>query len=295
MPAFLHNILSPRTHIDHISFGEECFYAKREDQILDGLGANKLRKASSLFPSLLAGRAGVVLVGGAYSNQLLAYTRLLRQHAPRIDIRLVVRGEPELRPVGNLAQLRALLPPQAFHWQARSSWNQAPHAARQLAEQLGSYAVIPEGSFMPQAVAGAATLAQDIQRNEAESGLHFGHIWLDAGTGLTAMATLLALPDRHYHMIELAADPLPFAQRLAQVAHWMGQDVPALHYSLYRPGLAPRFGQVTQAVRDYAARFRAETGIQPDWVYTTKLLATALPLLNTQAGTQLLVLSGGGA
>jgi 1-aminocyclopropane-1-carboxylate deaminase len=50
--------------------------------------------------------------------------------------------------------------------------------------------IVPEGAFCKDAIAGASTLALDIIRNESELNIEFDHIFVDSGTGLTAMSLI---------------------------------------------------------------------------------------------------------
>lgn len=282
---YLHSPVQP-SH-----FGGRAVWWKREDLALNGLGNNKLRKAHSLLPALLARQpAGLALIGGAYSNNVLALATLATAQA--VPVHAFLRGEPTLRNEGNLQRLRGLLPEEHLHWVARTDWAEVEQIAGIWAEAQG-YALVPEGAFQPQAIPGAATLAADIARNEQELGLRFSHVWLDAGTGLTAIATLLADAGagRHYHIVLVAGTTEEFEQILKQIVQMQPTLLPP--YTLYMATLAPGFGRITAAVRAYAATFAQEQGIQPDLVYTASLLATAQPHLAGLQGEVLLVLSGG--
>jgi len=68
--------------------------------------------------------------------------------------------------------------------------------------------VLPEGADCPQSLSGAQTLAEDIQRNEIETGVFFKHVFLDMGTGLTAEALVSAinLQNRTLHLVVCAGE-----------------------------------------------------------------------------------------
>ena len=52
--------------------------------------------------------------------------------------------------------------------------------------------IVPEGSFCKEAIVGASTLALDILKNEKELGIEFDHVFVDSGTGMTAMSLIYA-------------------------------------------------------------------------------------------------------
>ncbi|MBX3101231.1 MAG: pyridoxal-phosphate dependent enzyme [Bacteroidetes bacterium] len=292
--------LLPATRLTPLELAGHRIWLKREDD--PWLGGNKLRKASSLIPYLQQqGVPVVALIGGAYSNHVLALAQLLLQYG--LTVHAFLRGEPGLAPVGNRHFLRILLPETQCHWVPRSRWAEVHTLATAWAQEVGA-ALVPEGGFHAAAVPGAATLALDIARNEAAMTQAFAHLWLDAGTGLTAAATLLTdalrCPHRHYHVVLLAEDAHAFRQKLLQVQDWLqrylGRPVPvpaSLH--LHLPVWDTRFGKVSAKGTRYLQDFARQYGILLDPVYTLKLLATAEQWIATQAdpGQVLVVHSGG--
>lgn len=292
--------LLPHTRLTTVHRPAGPYLLKREDDLW--LGGNKLRKAAGLIPWLRQQACQTVaLIGGAYSNHVVAMAQLLPQYG--FGVHAFLRGEPTLRPVGNQYLLQHLLPQDAVHWVPRAIW---PSVATQVADWAVAHGAvdIPEGGSLPAAAAGAATLATDIWANETLLPAPADHLWLDAGTGLTAAATLLTdalqRPERQYHVVLLAGDAHSFRAQLAQTAEWLeavlGTPLPIpkrLH--IHIPTLAPRFGQVTPTVRAFCQGYGRQTGILPDPIYTAKLLHTLEEAMATgdYEGSHLAVHSGG--
>lgn len=292
--------LLPHTRLTVVQRPVGPYLLKREDDLW--LGGNKLRKAASLIPWLRhQGCQTVALIGGAYSNHVVAMAQLLPQYG--FGVHAFLRGEPTLRPVGNQYLLQHLVPPDAVHWVPRADWQSVVVQATEWAGAHGAV-VIPEGGCLPAAAAGAATLATDIWANEAHLPTPVDHLWLDAGTGLTGAATLLTdalhRPGRHYHVVLLAGDADSFMAQVAQTAAWLevvlGVPLPLpSRIHIYVPSMAPRFGQVTPAVRAFCQGYGLQTGILPDPIYTAKLLHTLEEAMATgdYAGSHMAVHSGG--
>jgi len=214
-----------------------------------------------------------LLIGSAHSNNILGLSQILIENgiAPRA---LMLRLKSPLDQ-GNFRLSKMLL--RGIEWIERDEWPRALEIAQKMAQD--GEMIIPEGADMPEAFAGAQTLAEDIKRNEERLGLKFAHIFLDAGTGLAARAAILGLrgENRHFHVVKAS----PYA-KLPK-----GDDI-----SHYKPSICPSFGSSNRQLLSFMRDFTYKEGIFLDPLYTGKLFFEAKRLSPILKGPVLIVHSG---
>lgn len=262
--------------------GSAQVWVKREDESGYGIPGNKLRKYASLIPCLKSANIReVALIGGAYSNHLAALPQLL--HETGINAHLFLRGEPTLKSVGNLALIRLLNLPERLHWVSRQEWQKVELLAREFMVAHTDYAdqcfLIPEGACMPEALRGAMTLGADIRRNELELGIYFQQVWIDSGTGMSAISALLEdnphHPDRQWNIVLNAGTEAEFLKQFEKVKSWHLEAFPGIKISAPRFRLhfpnRDRFGKITKEVLLTAIELGRTYGLLMDPVYGVKL------------------------
>lgn len=289
------------------SFPDNCF-VKRDDELGFGLTGSKVRKLRTLIPALK--RRGIkkaIVLGGAHSNNVLGMLQLLIENG--ITPILFLLGNPDCEIRGTHLLIRMLADESMIHWIPRGCWPHVAEMANNLAMELNekehTTIVIPEGCAMPEAMPGAATLALDLLRNEMESKLIFDHVFLDAGTGFQAAATLLAYAFLEkttvFTVVSMADSRTEFNQNL-KISHgmfesWLGMEGPLPNnYEFIHPFSAKSFGSVNKMVLESLLNMSRMEGIFVDPIYTAKLFDTARHVLNNKSknGNTLIVHSGGG-
>ncbi len=275
------HLLQSRVHSLR-TFPSDC-YVKREDELGFGITGPKLRKYSSLIPFFLQEKMNeVVVVGSAYSNHVMGISQLLIENGIRPILYLL--GNKDYPVEGNLLFTKLLT--DSIRWVSREEWPHVLEIAK--AEQEGF--VLPEGGFLPQALPGAMTLATDIARNEEELGFSFDHIFIDAGTGLSAIGLLLGGVNALVHVLLLADGEKQFLDKL----HTFSEN-PSQRFVLHRPKNARSFGSVNRAVFDEIQFLAKNEGFFTDPIYSAKLFLETRLLLsqNMIQGTKLIIHSGG--
>lgn len=254
------------------SFGPNV-YVKRDDELSFGITGSKYRKYLSLIPWLLKKEAKeVVLIGSAYSNHVMGFSQLLIENGIK-PIPFLLKGSNK-KPTGNLLLTSMLC--DEIHWIDRSEWSLVEEMADTFARARERCIVIPEGAAIPEALAGAKTLAEDIERNEKENGLRFDHILVDAGTGMTALG--LAGMQAKIHVLLLAKSAL---------------ELPA-HFTCHHPENARSYGSVNRQVFNTIREIAKHEGILTDPIYSAKLFDEARRIFKDLEGNKLIVHSGGG-
>jgi 1-aminocyclopropane-1-carboxylate deaminase/D-cysteine desulfhydrase-like pyridoxal-dependent ACC family enzyme len=176
--------------------GDTVVSIKRDDELSFGASGSKVRKYASLVPYLAKlGVTDAIVIGGQNSNNVLAAA----QYLPERDItpHLVLREQREADfPATVFDLIRQLVPDDRIHLLARAGWDAASWRTCQrivdTAARRGRVArVVPEGGSHPASLPGATTLAVDVSRNERESGQRYDDVFIEAGSGLSALALAL--------------------------------------------------------------------------------------------------------
>ncbi|MEM6629246.1 MAG: pyridoxal-phosphate dependent enzyme [Bacteroidota bacterium] len=278
-------------------------FIKREDESGFGISGYKKRKFASLLPFLEQNEIEeVILIGGTYSNHIVGLLQLLNEK--QISYQLVLKEPSNQKIQGNAFLLALLNRSQRIHWIPPSQWHGHLEFAQALVKNSQTF-LIPEGGLCREAVPGMATLWKDIRTNEEMLGKTFNHIFIDAGTGLSA-AVLQAVssqssPTPIIHVILMAEGDNAYKQVFKKVCTWL-QDLrlmytsPVFQAQLYRPYTAASFGSVNATVRKFCQKIAKEEGVLCDPVYSAKLLMQAQRVIQSGAidGEVLIIHSGGG-
>lgn len=265
-------------------------WVKRDDELGFGISGSKFRKYRSLIPYLLSEHfEQIVLIGGIHSNNILGLSQLLVEN--RLPFKLYLRGDPDRLLVGNGLLTALIAGKTRIRWVSRAEWPEVEAIAK-LENEGKHLFIVPEGACCLQAVEGALTLAQDIGRNEREVGLTFDHVFIDAGTGLTAIALLKGFTGTgHLHIILMAEDEEAFLGRLR--AFGGSFSVP---FTLYKPQNAASFGSVNERVMQEIRDVAATEGILLDPIYSAKLFIEGRRIsIDTKLKGNVLFVHGGGA
>lgn len=272
-----------RTHrLPSFDTSDAQVWLKREDESGWGISGIKKRKYASLMPFLAQqGIAEVLLHGGVNSNNVVGLLQLLREYRiqPRIaaDAKHAARAE---RLAGN-----ALL----FDLLADESLYASPSPAAFS---------IPEGTTCREALAGACTLALDIDES-------YDHIWIDSGTGMSAAALIwmLGAMERNttVHVVQMADTATYFPEKLREIGVWFKEltalkNIQPAAWQVHTPATAKSFGSVNATLRGFIRALAHTEGVLADPIYSGKLLFTLREHLRTKPmqGRVLAIHSGGG-
>lgn len=282
--------------------GVSC-YIKRDDELGCGISGSKIRKYRTLLPFFLENQIQeIVVVGTAYSNHVLGISQLLIEN--RINASYFLRGDPKREFKGNALLSMLFIQQNKIHWISKENWKHVSIVTQEYAkaQQHRTY-VLSEGAHCPEGLTGALTLPLDIIRNEIENALHFDHIFVDAGTGLTASALILAFAwlqkSTHLHVVLMAGIPEDFLKQLSELKlifnAWLSiSNLMTGNFSLHVPQLK-KFGQMNQALFQFINDFAKSEGILTDPIYSAKLFLEAKKIIKEKklSGNILIIHSGG--
>lgn len=300
--------LHSRIHaLPSLSTEDRFVLLKRDDELSCSISGSKMRKYASLLPFLKSNQVQqCLLIGGAYSNNILGLSQLLIENRIKPILFLRKPGNPKIS--GNLQWIKILVDEQDIHWIQRDEWENVSvqvqdFLTRSHSQELKSL-VIPEGAFMESALPGAMTLFLDILLNEVENKLIFDHIFIDAGTGLQAIALILAhswlKSSSEIHVVLIAQKHEEFVECLFSLKKvfeklFDEQLFELSRYHLYSPKNASSFGSVNRTLTDYIKAFAKTEGVFLDPIYSGKLILEASKIIKEKNldGNILIVHSGG--
>ncbi len=282
------------------SMQDDSWYVKRDDELGFSISGSKLRKYASILPFVKKEKKPIAVVGSFSSNHVLSFVQLLKQE--KMSYQLFLKKTHGKQ--GNAFFLSLLLQeneviwidsvPTALDREWMQSWE------RKCAQE---FVWIPIGGCMKEALIGALTLALDLLQNEQELGVFFDHVFVDAGTGMNAIALILGLSylqrDLRIHVVLIAGSREEFAENLsafhAHLQELLGEDFSILPYDIHEPIMAKSFGSCNASVRDFIKKTAEKEGIFLDPMYTAKLVMTAQHVVTSQflQGKFIWVHSGG--
>lgn len=297
--------LVTRFHAANQYFPNDC-WIKREDELSAGIIGSKFRKFASLTAFWQQyGTSNLTIWGSLFSNNVMGLLQLANEHELSYELCLLA-DRPGSTPYGNHLWLQTLTRSGTrVHYFSRSLWHQQV-LPRSLVQ--GQHMTIPEGAGMLEALPGCLTLGLDIAYQEMEKGLSFNHLFIDSGSGLTAIGLLLALgymrmTDKTVHITLMAGSEARFCQTLEQFRKQLSRLSPALssvpetpQFYCYQPPTARAFGSVNRTVLTQLNAFAKQEGILTDPIYGAKHAYTAARLMQQKklSGPKLFIHNGGG-
>lgn len=294
----LHSRIHP-LKIFNIS-GLECF-VKRDDEL--GLMGSKIRKYSSLMTHIQRKNiTQALIIGGINSNHVLGISQLLIENAVHPILFICESHQTSFK--GNALLTTLLISDPQIHWIPRNQWKQVQQIVQAYHQSYPRSFIVPEGGCMPEAFPGALTLAYDIRMNEEKLGSSFDHIFVDSGTGLTAIALILGLSflkhPAHIHVVLMAGQEHEFHKLLKFYYEYfqsiLGYTFPfPRKFSLQKPAHAKAFGSTTTRTFAFIQQLAREEGILCDPIYNAKLFSEAKTKINKERlqGKALIIQSGG--
>lgn len=284
-------------------------FVKRDDELSFGISGSKMRKYASLIPYLKEKSAKkAILIGSPYSNNILGLTQLFIEN--KIEpIYFLLENSSKLAK-GNYALLQCFIDQTNIHWIPRQDWPRVNEIAKQFSEyQKHAVPIIPEGADLESALPGAMTLVLDIIENERFYAIKFDQLYLDAGTGFTAIASIIALAFLERNMrinILLLADTQE--QFIAKL--WLHYQLFKTRFSLefslnailnqlhfYQPNQAKSFGATSPNLFRFIREIAQKEGFLTDPIYSAKLFLFAKEKIKEYQSEQeqhhLIVHSGG--
>jgi 1-aminocyclopropane-1-carboxylate deaminase/D-cysteine desulfhydrase-like pyridoxal-dependent ACC family enzyme len=283
---FFSSIASP---IEQFSALGKNFYIKRED-LLGGLfNGTKNRKIPPILEKIKTVQPRkVILKGSFYSNFLIAFIPHLKALSIPFEIYTTAKYQPNA-PIGNYFFLHQLVEKKDLHFVESYPLEFPPDIF-----------VIEEGGDCLEAYLGLLTLGDEIKLQMKQNDLFFTDIWIDAGTGTTAICLLYAMMMHKLpitlHIVSMKDSLEEFLIKQKKIFTLLNEKnhlqitLDAL-FKFYHPPTAKSFGSTNKKVFQTIKEVAFSSGIFLDPIYSAKLFLTAKE--TNLDGTILFIHSGG--
>lgn len=288
--------LHSRIHsLNHFPSGMD-WYVKREDELSFGISGSKYRKYASLLPYLKKHNYKKVhLVGSSYSNHLVGILQLLNENEFTPVVYVLKSHNNETK--GNFGFIKLLLGKNLLTILSKEEW---PDRESLIKKQLSSSCIyIPEGAEMTASLPGALSLTKDIATQKGS----FDHLFIDAGTGLSAIGLLLGMNayglHSKVHIVLMAEESTLFEKKLNFYKQLLEKELSCSivlpNYQLYSSSIGKSFGSINKVIFDEIRSLAQNEGILSDPIYSAKLFYTAKEIATAYylQGKALCIHSGG--
>ena len=248
----------------------------RDDLLHPDLPGNKARKLKhNLLQAKATGQRHLLTFGGAYSNHLAAVATAGRLFG--FATTGLVRGE-EYRPL-NPTLARCAADGMALHYLDRATYRRRAEPAflADVQAQFGPAYLLPEGGTNPLALRGVAELIGELRQHT-----DFAAVAVAAGTGGTLAGLALGLAEAGYPARAVGVAAL-------KGADFLRADIDALtlatagrvltNYELHTGYHCGGYAKLPAGLRAFIRQFEADYGVLLDPIYTSKLLAGVLDLI----------------
>ena len=292
----------------NISIPNTSIFIKRDDELGFGASGSKIRKYLSLIPYITKQSFDeVIILGGAYSNNILTASQLLKENG--ISPVLFLSGNKDYKVTGNFLLTSLIVEPSSIHWVDEKNYKSIKSIAEDYIEKkkkIGmKVGLIEEGANMKESLPGSLTLALDIIRNEQENNTNFDHIFIDSGTGFMAISLLLGFSylnkNSHIHVLQVAGDEPEFLSYFNNIKNdfevllktELRNDIAI---NLYKPSTARSFGSTNSKIFQTIVKIAQNNGIITDPIYSSKLFLESQRIILEKklTGNILFIHSGGG-
>lgn len=281
-----HSLAKPTRVYKLPSSEAENLWIKREDELSSGVSGSKLRKYASVIPFLKKHKIeSVAMIGGPNSNNLIGLAQLLRENS--ISPIAFIREAADLQLRGNALLLDMLLAREEMNFIPRDNWDAVATIAKQFLDSAAMKGkrshLLHEGCFGFEALPGAMTLAADLLRNERETGESFKRIYIDCGTGLSAIGLILGLEvalesgaiEREIVVTLIAEDQSGFLEKLESMRFALNKVIQLSKHEktkirFLHTRLSPKFGSINKSLFDECRLIAKSTGILMDPTYSVK-------------------------
>ena len=289
---FLENTYSriQQIHFSDISDKEISLFIKREDELHPFISGNKYRKLKyNLEEALNRKNETLITFGGAYSNHIAAVAAAGFEH--NFKTIGVIRGDELAINLEEVIQKNATLKfasehNMKFEFVSRSEYRTKTSVTfiRKLKEKFGDFYLIPEGGTNNLAVKGCEEILND---EDAK----YDIVCLAVGTGGT-ISGIINSSKNHQKVMGFPALKGDFLQH--EINKYILKKE---NWSLNTEYNFGGYAKITEELITFINKFKNETNIPIDPVYTGKMMFGIVDLVKKnyfKKGTKILVIHTGG-
>ncbi|MBI1182929.1 pyridoxal-phosphate dependent enzyme [bacterium] len=254
-------------------------WMKRDDELGFGIGGAKTRKYASLIAHIKkTGYEMVVIEGGFNSNNVLGLVSQLQS----FDIPFVVATPAQHGPLmGNALYTQQMLAANLWVEIAQTKGMPAKYYEEKLA--CTKLFVVKEGAAQIESVPGLLSLAAELAQQMEMMPQLPEYLYIDAGTGITAMALLMGLQllriETKVVITLIAGNEREFNALFEKIINRFNRQfnmtisMESMNYSLVFPPSAKSFGSVNSTMVGVWKDIIQELKMPIDLTYTAKHFA----------------------
>jgi len=236
----------------------------REDALHPSISGNKLRKLYGHFKQFYAGSyKGIVSVGGAFSNHLLALTEACA--LSKTPLHCIVRGEEPKQKAYTLKVLAAK--GAIIHYCSRTDFKTLREEGLEAVygKQFEDYLFVPEGG-------GGLTGTAGFKQIDYTSWSAYDTVLCASGTGVTALGLSSFCEQDVFAVPVLKGDFLE-----QEITKLLGDKPIPQNLKWHPNATAPNgYAKVNASLFSFIEDFYEQTGIALDPIYTGKVMKSAL-------------------
>lgn len=271
---------SSRIHKVNSYFNHENVYMKRDDELGLGIGGSKARKFASLLFKICQQNPELVIVEGSLnSNNVLGITALLNSYGFNIALALPKSHSPNIGNalwVSQLVEKNQIIEIGSIQEETREYYE----------ESFGveNIFIIREGACQIESIPGLLTLGQEILDFEQSDKIEFDNLFIDSGTGITAISTYIAMELHNrlpnYFITLIAGSSDYFFDTAESMIHRFNRlydqniSLKMDKFTFLLSPTAKSFGSINTSIKKEWKQIMHKLGFPIDLTYTAKHLYT---------------------
>lgn len=275
--------------IESYAYLQKKFLIKREDLIGGLFNGIKQRKISSIVDEIIRLNPKKIVIKGSFqSNFVIAIT--LQLLPLKIPIEFYFHRFPSSSDEkGNFFFLKQIIGNASIFSMESFGLN-----------HLNDAYIIEEGGDQLAGYLGLLSLGEELISQIKNQNLTLEEIWVDAGTGSSAICLLYTLSKNDLFLplqiVSMHDDAEQFEKRRKEIffklnTHFNDEVTHQIPYAFYRPTIGRSFGSTNNTLFKFIKAFAKETGVFLDPIYSAKLFMTFLE--KGKVEKSLLIHSGG--
>ncbi|MFY0672902.1 MAG: hypothetical protein JXQ87_05835 [Bacteroidia bacterium] len=248
---------------------------KRDDELGIGIGGSKARKFASLYFEIKKKKPSIIVVEGSLnSNNVLGITALLNSSGQKTILAL---PDSKSENLGNAPWIKQILNTDILKVDSTNGENETYYK-----EQLNCEAifVIKEGACQIESIPGLLSLGKEIIHHQENNNVKFDNIFVDSGTGITAISTYIALSldgqfPKYFITLIAGNEEEFFSTALDLITKFNKRfgkrvSINKKQFKFIRPTTSKSFGSINSTIRAEWLKMMNELGFPIDITYTAK-------------------------
>ena len=278
-------------------------YLKRDDELSASMIGSKRRKMIGILAFIQLQKIEKVIVEGSYSSNFVMALSQIVNEKRCCELFYLLKKPLSDTSTQNIRLIDWFLTKDNHVLLDSLLWKNRAEVAKDIIAHQPNTLYLPEGGSHFSALSGGLTLADEIIHPIKDLGI--SAIFIDAGSGMTAIALLLGLylkkdsqTSLDIYITLIAGKEADFVNQLTHFTGLNPSDLldKSITIHFHKPPFAKQYGLINEQILSAQKTIAHQTGVICDAVYTVKHLMTVKHYLenNTLQGNALVIHCGGG-